>query len=204
MSNAPLQPISGNKRRGKELSPYLRGQIMSAREEGASFRDIAKRLEIPVSTVFTTVKSTGRQEGHSLSRTGRPSYISERDKRALLRFVRANPRATYAVVRQETGLTLCTDTIRQILYTAGISNWMVKKRPFLTARAVEIRKQWAFDHSQWKEEWKNIIFSDECSIERGVGAHRDWAFRTPSQKWNKEMIQTYKRKDISIMVWGAI
>jgi hypothetical protein len=29
-------------------------------------------------------------------------------------------------------------------------------------------------------------------------------FRTPPQKWNKEMINTYKKgKDISVMVWGC-
>jgi transposase len=55
------------------------------------------------------------------------------------------------------------------------------------------------------EEWATIIWSDECSVERGAGARRTWVWRTPSQKWDKEMIDTYKKgKDISVMVWGAI
>ena len=52
------------------------------------------------------------------------------------------------------------------------------------------------------------MWSDECLVERGKGKSREWCFRTPEQKWSKEMIQTYsKGKDISIMVqacfWGA-
>jgi transposase len=48
------------------------------------------------------------------------------------------------------------------------------------------------------------MWSDECSVERGSGAGRQWVFRTPVQKWDKEMIQTYKKgKDILVMVWGC-
>jgi transposase len=55
------------------------------------------------------------------------------------------------------------------------------------------------------EEWIIIIWSDECSVERGAGARRSWVFRIPGQKWDKEMVDTFtKGKDISVMVWGAI
>jgi transposase len=43
------------------------------------------------------------------------------------------------------------------------------------------------------------------SAERGSGKRREWCWRSVTEKWNKEMIQTYsKGKDILIMVWGAI
>jgi hypothetical protein len=52
---------------------------------------------------------------------------------------------------------------------------------------------------------KSIIFSDECSVERGKGGQRQWVFQLPSQKWLPEMVQTCRKStDISIMVWGAI
>jgi hypothetical protein len=48
------------------------------------------------------------------------------------------------------------------------------------------------------------MWSDECSVERGRGKAQEWVFRNASQKWNKEMIQTYKAsRDISVMVWGC-
>lgn len=52
--------------------------------------------------------------------------------------------------------------------------------------------------------WKKYMWSDECSIERGRGKQNEWVFRTPLQKWDTEMIQTYGTgKDIKTMVWGC-
>jgi hypothetical protein len=49
--------------------------------------------------------------------------------------------------------------------------------------------------------WKNL-WSDECSAERGKGKMGKWVFCTPAQKWDPEMVQTYKKsKDLSVMVW---
>jgi len=48
------------------------------------------------------------------------------------------------------------------------------------------------------------MWSDECSVERGLGKAQEWCFRTAAQKWDPEMIQTYKSsRDISAMVWGS-
>ena len=55
-----------------------------------------------------------------------------------------------------------------------------------------------------KEDWYKIIWSEECSVERGSGKRRDWVFRTPDQRWHKDTIQPYKEgKGFSIMVWAA-
>ena len=49
------------------------------------------------------------------------------------------------------------------------------------------------------------MFSDECSVEKGKGKKRQWAFGTPAQKWDKDKIKTHnKSKGISVMVWGGI
>ncbi len=49
-----------------------------------------------------------------------------------------------------------------------------------------------------------VMWSDECSVERGRGKEQEWVFRTPAQKWNKDYVQTYRlSRDISIMVWGC-
>ena len=65
-----------------------------------------------------------------------------------------------------------------------------------------LRLAWAKEHLEWtQEQWDKVIFLDECSVERGTGGRRVWVWRTPSQKWDKEMIELYKKgKDISIMI----
>lgn len=40
--------------------------------------------------------------------------------------------------------------------------------------------------------------------QRGTGKRREWVFRTPNQKWDKEMIHSYKKgKNVSVMVWAC-
>jgi hypothetical protein len=42
-------------------------------------------------------------------------------------------------------------------------------------------------------------------LQSGVGKAAEWVFCTPPQKWQKEMVTTYKKgKDISVMVWACI
>ena len=82
----------------------------------------------------------------------------------------------------------------------------MKKRPILNEELAKERLTWAIAHKDWDwEEWKTIIWSDECSVERGSGVRREWVFRTPEQKWYRHFVQPYKKgKDIKIMIWAAI
>jgi hypothetical protein len=54
------------------------------------------------------------------------------------------------------------------------------------------------------EKWEDfapVIWSDECSAERGKGRAQEWAFGTAAQKYQKEMVSTFKKgKDISVIV----
>jgi hypothetical protein len=41
-------------------------------------------------------------------------------------------------------------------------------------------------------------------VERGRGKRQEWVFRTPIDKWKKEMVQMYDtNKNMKVMVWGA-
>jgi hypothetical protein len=87
----------------------------------------------------------------------------------------------------------------------GIKKWLAKKRPILTEEHAKQRYKWCKEHVEWGvEEWKRYIWSDECSVELRAEQKREWVFRTPSQKWDKDFIQPYKKgKGLSLMVWGA-
>jgi len=113
---------------------------------------------------------------------------------------------TYAQLIEQSGLQFSRSTFTRLLKKYGISNWLAKKRPYLTAQAVKARLKFAQEHKDWTyNDWKKVIFSDECSLERGAGARRVWVFRTPQDKWHKDMIMPYtKGKDITIMIWAAI
>lgn len=48
------------------------------------------------------------------------------------------------------------------------------------------------------------MWSDECSVERGRGKLFEWVFGPRANKWNPDMVTTYRTgKDIRLMVWAA-
>jgi hypothetical protein len=50
-----LQERSSNSCKGKELTPYQRGKIVSKAEDGMGPSAIARRYELPISTVQDTI-----------------------------------------------------------------------------------------------------------------------------------------------------
>ena len=96
-------------------------------------------------------------------------------------------------MRKACAITLCNTTLKTILSKHSISNWRAKRRPELTEEVAAKRLAWCLVRKDWTvDEWVKYMWSDECSAERGAGKRGTWVFRTPSQKWNKEMIDTYK------------
>ncbi len=123
MPRTPLRPISANPRRSKELTPYKRAIIAGAAQYGAPVSEIADTENIPKSTVrYTLNKASQRDNGKSAPRSGRPSKVSEADRRLILRIARKDPSLTYAQLRVASGLELSHDTFYRVLKAAGITN----------------------------------------------------------------------------------
>jgi len=65
---------------------------------------------------------------------------------------------------------LSTKTVQRILDRNGILRWRAKKRPALTKEHVVKRLAWAKARENWtKDDFRNHMWSDECSAERGKG-----------------------------------
>jgi hypothetical protein len=46
-----------------------------------------------------------------------------------------------------------------------------------------------------------MVWSNECSVERGRGKRDEWVFRTLAQKWDRNIVQTYStNKNIKTIV----
>ena len=201
-----LGSISGNSRRGPDLSPFQRGQISGMKTNGATPTQISKRLKFPISTVRSTIGLEHlREDGASQRRSGRPLSYTPAEERRVLRHVRSNPKETYQQVIEACSLGCSKNTVKKILLKHGIKNWKCKRRPFLTPKNAAARLAWCKKHRHTTpEEWGTPMWSDECSVERGRGKRDEWAFRTPAQKWQPEMVQTYGTgKNMKVMVWGC-
>ena len=138
-----LAPIAINRSYGNELSSFQRGQISAYKAVGLSNAQIGVKVNCAKSTVFDTlVQNPLRNEGKSLPRAGRPPTLNRVEKRNILRIIRTDPKITYVALRLALGVPVSRSTLYRILKDEGITNWLAKKRPLLTAKVVAKRLIW--------------------------------------------------------------
>jgi hypothetical protein len=115
--------ISGNSRRGPDLSEYARGKLVGLREAGLSFREIDEDTGVPKTTIQSTYElDAQRDEGRSQPRKGHPKSYDKRLERHLLRYVRNNPKATYRDLTRHVWGEFSRTTFYRILKTYNITN----------------------------------------------------------------------------------
>jgi len=74
-------------------------------------------------------------------------------------------------------------TVKRILAKEDIKKWRAKKRPKLTEDHAAERLRWALRYADWTEEdWKSVIWSDECSVKKSKDPRTVWVFRTAYEK----------------------
>ena len=81
-----LGTIDGNRTRGKDITPYMRGKIVGAANDGASPAEIQARYGVSRGAVRGSIaQDAARPEGESQPRSGCPATYTDRDERLMLR-----------------------------------------------------------------------------------------------------------------------
>jgi len=175
--------ISGNCRPLQELSTDARAFVVGAKALGGTTSEVAEAIGCHASTIRRTIQRLNTTETtQSRRRSGAPKKLSARDKRALLRIARASLEINYRDLQARAGTNVHPRTIQRLLKEYNITNWIAKKRPILAPIHAQQRLVFALAHQHWGyTEWSQVIWSDECSLERGSGKDRKWVFRTPEQ-----------------------
>jgi hypothetical protein len=145
-----LGVLDGNIKKRKELTPKKRGAIVGTRLYSVPATKVANILKVPITTVYSTVKADLlRDEGNTRKRTGRPIKYTDREVRALVRYIRRNPKDTYQQVRNVFGWKYANYTLQCMLEPSGITNWRYRRRPFLTEKTVRLRYNWYRARKYW-------------------------------------------------------
>ena len=168
---SPLASISTNRRSNTELTPYQRGEIIGRRATGQSQYQIAAHVGLSRSTIqYTLDHQKSRPDGLSTPRAGHPLKFTARETRSMLRCVRIHPKMAFAERRAHCDTKMSNSHIKNICREAGLTHWRAKKRPELTAEHAYLQLLWARTRSHWDVAmWRRMMFSDECSAERGAG-----------------------------------
>ena len=162
--NMPTDQDTGKRR---ECTTIERVRVIEFYAQGLSHRAIAKKAEIPRTTVQRVIQEwVAQQKLKADSRSGCPITLNFRDKRRLYRLSDANPYATLSEIMAAPSLNISASTAGRILRASGRRVRYARNKPFISAVSRQKRVCWA--RSQWhltSVQWRKRVFTDEIHIE---------------------------------------
>lgn len=176
------------------------------REVGTSFAEISRRVEIPASTLasaYQRYQTTGAVLAPT--RSGRVQKITPRGTRHLVIASRRNREIPLWQLRQDFAPQASIRTIKRRLAEHGIHKHIKAERPRLTPVLARKRYEWCIRHRDWTiDEWRRVVWSDECSVEKYADPAVQWVFRTSKEKWLPECVKGVRKSGgIKQMVWAC-
>ena len=102
---APLRQISGNRQLRSETTPQERAVASAVRHCGNTWRRAAQAVNKPKSTIRQIVKQKEGTTFENKARTGRPTCLTDRQKRTILRKIGIDCKIDYKELLLSVGLT---------------------------------------------------------------------------------------------------
>lgn len=193
-----------------QLKDDIKNIILFLLEDGMKPSQIAKKFKISCSTVTRLLeKYKNYKTLDHLKGNGRPKKMSSNIKNILEKENKINSmtslRKMSKIIEEQTGVTLCPNTIRSYLNSKNIFAYKPLCKPLLRPSHVEARlacaKEWLFMDEL---SCKKIIFSDESKFNLFGSDGKPFTWREPADKLkNSNVIKTLKYGGGSIMVWGC-
>jgi transposase len=136
---------------------------------------------------------------------GNPKKLTERQKRTLKHVTRKNRRKTLEDITNILPQKSSVRTLQRQLSTLGIKKHIAIKKPFLNDEHKRQRLAFCEEHKDWTvDDWRRVIFSDECKVEIGKQARAAWVYRTEDERYHDDcLVPALKGNRASIMVWGC-
>lgn len=195
----------------RELTNADRHVLIALREEGVSVQNIARRLQCCRQTVYRVwarYEQTGDHE--KLNRSGRPKKTTPRDDRRLLRTVRLLRFKPVKILAgrwcHDLGRNISNRTVRRRIRDARIFSRISRRKPLISLINRQIRIRWATRVRGWtvQDNWRHIVFSDECRFNLTFDDGRIRVWREVNTAYEPRNLSFTTRNAVSIMVWGCI
>lgn len=192
----------------KPLSKTVKDNIIFQLKSGLSTRKIARKFDVSQAVVHKIRKRYCNDVPTSFG--GRPKLLSCQDKRRLTKYITSEVATTASMaaklLESDVGKKISKWTARRALKEANCILIERKKKPALSKKNIKARLSFAKKYiSRDIEQWKNVIFSDECKINRILSDGRSWCWKRQGESLKSRHVkQTVKFGGGSVMVWGCI
>ena len=134
--------------------------------------------------------------------TGRPSSLSDRDKRAIMS-VASNWQLTTKQIMKKSSVSAGVSSVRRVpLSCKDIKRLKLKKEPSLTTKHKVERLRFAKETVRWKKKRRRVLFSDEKRFNLDGTDGLQYYFHDI----RKETMSAIRRKmgGGSVMVWAGV
>lgn len=203
----PYTPILKMPPQRRELNPQLRSRICELRSIGWGPKKIHdKHPEIPINTIKTTIRREHERENNqSKPRSGRPQKLNEDQCIYIHDTVTSNPHTKYEELLDGVDHVVKKRSIQNLLHESNLRKWIQLSRPKLTPQHASQRLEWAKRYESFtSNDWAQVKWSDECTVERGIGKRPIWTFTKPSNQIRLRDVHTKPcGKGIKQMFWAA-
>lgn len=194
-----------------EIPLPIRELMVQLRAEGQSIRKIAETVKKPPSSVqYVLSKYRQTKSVDNRCRSGRPAKLETRHKRAVLRYIRQNPKMSApklaAMLERDYGINVVAQTIRNIIKTAGYNGRVSRKKPYVSKVNRQKRLAFAKEHVNKPQSfWDSVIFSDESIFRIFGSGGRVMVWRRPNQQLQSQnLTPTVKHGGGGVCVWGCM
>jgi hypothetical protein len=188
-----------------EHSPSKRGGVLALVRGGRhTLREIADIMDMKYTTVVS-IKSRGT--AHNQSRSGRPEKFDERMLRRIDYHIRKSSitrRQSVDQIIRDLELDVSPKTLIKYLHRLGYRHCIARRRPLLTKRDMQRCLAFAKKFKHYTvEDFKRILWTDECAFKLYIIKHQDWVWRKPHEEFHGDCINRKKREGNGVMMWGA-
>jgi transposase len=199
--------MTANKTTRVQHDTPVKNRFIGAMEATGKLRQSGAKYGIKASTVsdiWTKYKNTNTTKNQP--RSGRPSKLTDRAQRLVVRNCIKDRQKPFQKVAQESNMNISERLVRNVAVDTGYHRRVARKVPFLTALQKKKRLAWAKEFKSFSpHKWGNLIWSDECYIHLGDHNGRVYVTRRADEEYNENcVIPTFKQSSVCVMVWGCI
>ena len=195
----------------QQLKNDHRLQIVNLKRQHVSNRNIAIQLDCSVRTVqrvWSRYRATG--ETKRATGSGRRKKGTHREDRGLVLSSRLSRFSTARQLTEQWNMHTLKDlsikTARRRLHERLLYGRIARQKPLISVVNRKRRVSWCKRVKAWtvQENWRHIVFSDECRFVLSSDDRRVRCWRTAGEACDPSLLNFRTRNNISIMVWGCM
>ena len=159
----------------RELDPCMRARICELHTEAHwGYKRIhTAHPDIAISTIRNTIKmEQERINQRSKPRSGPLEKLTVEDKQKLIDLTIQYPHIGYMALQNAVDNRVTIRTIQRMFQKIYKRKRKQRKRPEILPLNAQKRLAWALKYELYTpREWRRILWSDECTVERGKGVN---------------------------------